>query len=126
MQEDSPSADPASPGDGSVDLAAMDFDERLAYMATQIPTGAAVTKPAIGFGEEPILGTSGGGPETKFWTKEFWTLCRQDLQDLEWPSRKQVFQTLFTSQIAFAVIIVITLAFDTTVETLVKKLLSAE
>lgn len=104
---------------GPVDLSTLDFDERLAVLASQIPETAAAQEEDDGVFPE-------GSPETRFWNPAFWALCAQDLQELEWPSRKSVFQTLFISQIAFVIIIMLTLVFDAIVESGVKALLLDE
>lgn len=104
---------------GSVDLSTLDFDQRLAVLAAQIPESVPAQEEDDGVFPE-------GSPETRFWNPAFWALCAQDLKELEWPSRKQVFQTLFTSQIAFVIIIAITLVFDALVEAGIKTLLLDE
>ena len=126
MQSETPERDAAadtaiaaSVASGEVDLASLDFDTRLAVLATQIPDVAPTTEK-----DENIFPE--GSDATSPLKKEFWALCAQDLRELEWPSRKQVFQTLFISQIAFVAIIVLTLVFDAVIESGVKSLLLDE
>jgi len=103
----------------AVDLSTLDFEQRLEVLASRIPeTAAAQVVDDNVFPE--------GSPETNFWSPKFWSLCSQDLQEIVWPSSKQVFQTLFISQIAFVVIIALTLVFDAMVESGVKTLLLGE
>ena len=100
---------------GSVDLSTLDFDQRLAVLASRIPTDTAPVEDDDGVFPEgkrpqrvrlatqrlyagPPLAFS-GSPETRFWNPAFWALCAEDLKELEWPSRKSVFQTLFISQV---------------------------
>jgi len=47
----------------------------------------------------------------------------EDLKSISWPSRKQVLQTLFISQVSFAAIVVLVVVFDTVTEASVRWLL---
>jgi len=105
---------------GEVDLSSLDFDQRLAVLASRIPEGIPAPQ------EEDDGVFPEGAPETRFWNPKFWELCAQDLKELQWPTRKSVFQTLFTSQIAFVIIIVLTLVFDAFVESGIKAILLDE
>jgi len=105
---------------GDVDLASLDFDQRLQVLASRIPEKAAPPE------KEDDSVFPDGSPETRFWNPAFWALCAEDLKELQWPSRKSVAQTLFISQIAFVVIIVLTLTFDAVIESGVRTLLLDE
>ena len=98
---------------GAVDLSTLDFDQRLAVLASRIPTEVAPVEEDDGVFPEgerthrrrvpcTMLNAAPraliGAPETRFWNPAFWQLCAEDLKELEWPSRKSVFQTLFISQ----------------------------
>jgi len=105
---------------GEVDLSTLDFEQRLQVLAARVPEGV----PEAADDDDGVFPI--GSPETRFWNPAFWALCAQDLRELEWPSRKSVTQTLFTSQIAFVLIIALTLVFDAIVESGIKALLLDE
>jgi len=105
---------------GNVDLSNLDFEQRLQVLSARAADAVPVKQ------EEDDGVFPEDAPETRFWNPAFWALCAQDLKELEWPSRKQVFQTLFISQIAFVLIIALTLVFDAAVEGGVKALLLDE
>lgn len=123
-QEPAPAAPPAAPVaapvSAPVDQAELDFEARLAMLATQIPTSVP--------DEKDQYKTDGAekGQDESWISPAFYELCAQDLREISWPARKQVFQTLYTSQIAFFVIVVLTLLFDSTIESAVRTLLLGE
>jgi len=104
---------------GSVDLASMSFDERLAYLASQTPSEP---RPKVE-DEVSMFGIDGSNKATQFWRPEFLKLCLDDLREMTWPSRKQTLQTVTVSQAAFVVIIILILIFDAVVEAGVRSLL---
>jgi len=50
--------------------------------------------------------------DEKPWKPVFWAAIAEDLRTVEYPSTKKVFQTFLISQVAFIVVIVVTLLFD--------------
>jgi len=106
--------------DGSVDLASMSFDERLAYLSSQ--TFFSEPPPKVE-DEVSMFGIDGENKATQFWRPEFLKLCLDDLREMTWPSRKQTLQTVTVSQAAFVVIIILILIFDAVVEAGVRSLL---
>lgn len=116
-----PAAAPVpAPVVAAVDQAELDFEERLAMLASQIP--ASVPDAKDQYKTENIE----KGQDESWISPSFYALCKQDLDEISWPARKQVFQTLYTSQIAFFVIVVLTLLFDSTIESAVRTLLLGE
>ena len=110
----------AAPVSAAVDQAELDFEARLAALASQIPENVPAPE------EQYKTGSDDKGQDESWISPEFYQLCWQDLQEVSWPSRKQVFQTLYTSQIAFAVIVVLTLVFDSVAESAVRSFLLGE
>ena len=162
------SPDPAAAPGGEVDIAELEFEERLAVLASQVRPRLASPSPSSNPAPSSVttsLHTDSQGcsrerrgrvllrakklasvyrhasatasvrcrrgrdmrrcpslpPRFKiegfldkdddelWWSPKFWALCLQDLKEVSWPPRKQVAQTLFTSQVAFFVIIIVTL-----------------
>jgi len=103
----------------------MTFDERLEYLAAQ----SAAAPPAESLPEEDegtLFGIVGGNEETQWWKPAFWSLCLQDLQTLQWPTRQQTVQTVVVSQVAFVVILVVILVLDAFAESTMRSLLQGK
>lgn len=118
-----------SPADGSSmtengapDLAAMSFEERLEYLASQAPTEKAPKKDDEG----SMFGIDVSNAATQWWNPEFLGLCLQDLKEMQWPSRKQTFQTVVTSQIAFIIVLIAVLLADAFTEAGVRTLIQGK
>ena len=119
----------AAGADGEPNLAAMSFDERLAFLSEQAADAVPIEKPEeniFGGDEDTTLFGISDVVETQWWRPAFWKLCVQDLQELTWPSRKQVSQTVITSQVAFVVILVLILVLDAVFESGMRSLLLDE
>lgn len=119
----------AAAAGGEVNLAAMSFDERLAYLAAKAADEVPVPKKEpnlLGGDEDSTLFGISDTVETQWWRPEFWALCFKDLGEMTWPSRKQVVQTVITSQVAFAGILVMILFLDAVFESGMRSLLLDE
>ena len=124
MTEEPPPTPPSAAAlpttaDGEVDLAAMTFEERLEYLASQAPTEIPVEKKD----EDLLFGIDLTVPDTQWWTFGFWQLIFQDLQEVTWPAPSQVGQTLVVSQIAFVALLIFILIFDATIESFMRTLI---
>ena len=73
----------------------MSFEERLAYLETQIPDAP----PPEVEEEDSLFGIDAAIPDTQWWTLGFWQLCFEDLRTIQWPTPQQVLQTLVASQV---------------------------
>ena len=108
-----------------VDLSAMSFDERLEYLAAQ-----SGTMPPVGQlpeeDEGTLFGIDADNAETQWWQPAFWRLCFEDLSQMQWPTRQQTIQTVVTSQVAFAVILVLILSLDAVAESSMRSLLQGK
>lgn len=113
-----------APASDKVDLSAMTFEERLEYLAAQAPTSPVAEEEDDDLGS--ILPLKMSDPETLWWRKEFWSLCVQDLKEMQWMNKKELASTVVTSQIAFVCILAATKVFDTVVETGVRALLGGK
>ena len=111
-----------------VDLAGLDFEQRLAVLSATTKPAPKLSVEAAKESEEEAYKTESlvKGPETKFWKPEFWGMCIQDLKQMKWPSQKSVAQTLLISQVAFVAVIVIVLICVAFVETGMRSLLLDE
>ena len=96
----------------------MTFDERLEYLAQQIPDSIPEETD-----DTTMFGIDTSNAETLWWSPKFLSLCLQDLQDMQWPTRKQTIQTVVTSQIAFVVVFVVVLLFDAFADQIMRSLI---
>lgn len=103
---------------GKPDLSKMTFDERLEYLAQQIPDSIPEETD-----DTTMFGIDTSNAETLWWSPKFLSLCLQDLQDMQWPTRKQTIQTVVTSQIAFVVVFVVVLLFDAFADQIMRSLI---
>ena len=99
----------------------MSFEERLAYLSSVAPD-----TPAPKEEDSSLFGIDASMPKTQFWSPEFLKLCLEDLKEMQYPPRKQVFQTLAASQIAFIVVIVCVLLLDAFSESFVRTLIQGK
>ena len=76
--------------------------------------------------EIEIAARAAADKETRWWTKEFFALCYEDLRSVEWPSQKKIVQTLFISQLAFVGIVVLVLVADALFNSTIRTLLLGE
>lgn len=106
---------------GAPDLSAMTFEERLEYLSSQAPTEKAPKEE-----ESSMFGIDAANASTQWWKPEFLKMCADDLKDLQYPSSKQTFQTVVTSQIAFVLVIISVLVLDATVEAFVRTLIQGK
>lgn len=107
---------------GEADLSAMTFEERLEYLSARAPTEKA-PKDEEG---SSMFGIDAANASTQWWKPEFLKMCLEDLKELQYPSSKQTFQTVVSSQIAFIVVIVGVLVLDATVEAFVRTLIQGK
>ena len=106
--------DPNAP----VDLSAMTFEERLAYLSAQAPNEVPKKEE-----ESSLFGIDAANTATQWFSPEFLSLCLADLKEMTWPSRKDTIQTIITSQIAFVVVIILVLVLDAFTESAVRTLI---
>ena len=131
-EEPAPSASPtASPADAPPQAAGADgeapergglsFEERIAALSKQyenvVPMDLEERK-----AEEESLDRQSDDDEN-WLSPAFWAACKADLSDMEWPQPKKVFQTLYTSQLAFVFVVVLTLLFDAIFDATVRTIL---
>ena len=107
---------------GAPDLSQMTFEERLEYLSSQAPTEKAPKEED----SSSLFGIDVAIPSTQWWRPEFLKEVLEDLKDLQYPSRKQTFQTVVTSQIAFILVIISVLVLDATVEAFVRTLIQGQ
>ena len=107
---------------GAPDLSQMTFEERLEYLSSQAPTEKAPKEED----SSSLFGIDAANAATQWWKPEFLKECAEDLKDLQYPSRKQTFQTVVTSQIAFILVIISVLVLDATVEAFVRTLIQGK
>jgi len=108
---------------GEVDLAGLNFEQRLAVLSERDKSLKPITK------EEEEEEEKKGGllPEgLDLLSLEFWKLCWEDLRSLTWPNRQTVFETFLISQAAFFFCIILVAIFDAFVEGAVRGLLTTE
>ena len=122
-----PEAEPVAPGAvaTAAELEEMDFDARLAQLASQVQDVAPAPKEEpLPFGVDKFLGGSNtpkdDDPAGKFYKLEFWKLVWEDLQLMVWPTPKKVAQTFVISQTAFVTVVVLVLLIDALAETTVR------
>ena len=117
--------EPQTPGPrtaSEVDLEGLDFEQRLEALAAQ----TADVRPAPDYDSKDVFNMISSGSDREkdddelWWSPEFWKLLLADIQSIAWPSRKQVVQTMFISQVAFVAIVIATLLFDGFVEQAVR------
>ena len=107
---------------GAPDLSQMTFEERLEYLSSQAPTEKAPKEED----SSSLFGIDVAIPSAQWWRPEFLKEVLEDLKDLQYPSRKQTFQTVVTSQIAFILVIISVLVLDATVEAFVRTLIQGQ
>ena len=107
-----------------VDLASMTFDERLEYLAAESAAAPVVKLPEEEYGT--LFGIDGSNEATQWWKPAFWKLCMEDLKAMQWPTRRQTFQTVVVSQVAFVVILVMILTLDAVAESSMRSLLQGK
>lgn len=107
-----------------VDLASMTFDERLEYLAAESAAAPVVKLPEEEDGT--LFGIDGSNEATQWWKPAFWKLCMEDLKAMQWPTRRQTFQTVVVSQVAFVVILVMILTLDAVAESSMRSLLQGK
>eukprot|EP00316_Scyphosphaera_apsteinii_P021879 CAMPEP_0119329590 /NCGR_PEP_ID=MMETSP1333-20130426/76211_1 /TAXON_ID=418940 /ORGANISM="Scyphosphaera apsteinii, Strain RCC1455" /LENGTH=159 /DNA_ID=CAMNT_0007338747 /DNA_START=141 /DNA_END=620 /DNA_ORIENTATION=+ len=118
-----PSADSTpSGGVDSLDLKDLDFDARLAMLAKQYENAVPITKEERDRLQEERVQDD----DEKWWTPAFWALVRDDLKSLQWASFSKVFQTLYISQIAFVMVVMLVLFFDAIFDSAIRALLLGE
>ena len=114
-----------SSGDGKLDLSGLSFDERLAALSKQYEN-------AVPISAEERKKRDEAAPEREkdldeqFWKPEFWLAVMEDLSSVEWPRLKKVWQTLYISQIAFLVVVILVLLFDALFDSGIRTLVNGE
>ena len=109
--------------DGQPDLAAMSFDERLAYLSSIAPKEPP---PEVKKEQELFPSINIGDPDMAWWSPQFLVACFNDLRDVKYPSFKQVVQTTVRSQIAFVFILVFIIIFDAIADGLAHTLVNGD
>ena len=129
MQESGadPSAASSPTVDGEVDLSAMTFEERLEYLSKQAESMPIPEKGSLPEDEDTSLfGIDNSRPETQWWNPKFIELCLQDLKEMTWPTRRQAFQNLVISQIAFVAILISVCLLDAVADSSMRSLIQGK
>lgn len=128
-EEPAPSASPAASPAGAPlrdeaaetpELTGLSFEERIAALSKQyenvVPMDLEERK------AEDEQNERKSDEDERWWSPAFWAACKEDVQAMEWPQPKKVFQTLYISQIAFVAVVALTLfgdaVFDATIRTI--------
>ncbi|EOD12779.1 hypothetical protein EMIHUDRAFT_433367 [Emiliania huxleyi CCMP1516] len=104
------------------DLEGLDFEARLQVLAKQYENVVPVD-PKVQEEEDKLAPAREWDDDEKFWKPDFWTAVFEDVKDVEYPSIKKVTQTLFISQVAFVVVIVLVLVFDALADATIRSVL---
>lgn len=124
LQDGSVAQRPNGVGD-KVDLSGLSFDERLSALSKQYENAVPIS-PEERKRLESLEPERKRDPDENFWNPLFWAAVKEDLQSVEWPRPKKVWQTLYISQIAFVVVVVLVLFTDALFDSAIKSLFLGE